>query len=59
MIRKHYKITIKEIGVDKPVETEYSGFIDRKRLITFYGLNNPDEQKLTYSNDRSNPIFDC
>ena len=42
MIRKHYKITIKEIGVDKPVETEYSGFIDRKRLITFYGLNNPD-----------------
>ena len=42
MIRKHYKITIKEIGVDKPVETEYSGFIDRKGLITFYGLNNPD-----------------
>lgn len=42
MIRKHYKITIKEIGVNKPVETEYSGFIDRKGLITFYGLNNPD-----------------
>ena len=57
MIRKHYKITIKEIGVDKPVETEYSGFIDRKRLITFYGLNNPDVE--WFDIDRSNPIFDC
>lgn len=42
MEHKHYKITIKETGSDKPIETEYCGIIDRRGLITFYGLNNPE-----------------
>lgn len=42
MERKHYKIIIKEVGANAPIETEYCGIIDRKGLITFYGLNNSD-----------------
>lgn len=25
---KHYRITIKEVGLEKPIETEYHGIID-------------------------------
>lgn len=39
---KHYKITIKEAGLEKPFETEYHGIIDNKGLIAYYGLNNSD-----------------
>ena len=39
---KHYKITIKEAGLEKPIETEYHGIIDNKGLIAYYGLNNSD-----------------
>ena len=39
---KHYKITIKETGLEKPIETEYHGIIDYKGLIAHYGLNNYD-----------------
>ena len=41
---KHYKITIKEAGLEKPIETEYHGIIDNKGLIAYYGLNNSDEE---------------
>ena len=40
MGNKHFKITVKEVGVVNPVETEYHGSIDRKGLIDFFGLNN-------------------
>nr|DAT14050.1 MAG TPA: hypothetical protein [Caudoviricetes sp.] len=40
MGNKHFKITVKEVGVVNPVETEYHGNIDRKGLIDFFGLNN-------------------
>lgn len=39
---KHWKIKIWEHGKKKPIETTYSGCIDRKGLIDFYGLHNPD-----------------
>lgn len=39
---KHYKITIKEVGLEKPIETEYYGTINYEELIAFYGLNNSD-----------------
>lgn len=39
---KHYKITIKEAGLKKPIETEYHGIIDYEELIAYYGLNNSD-----------------
>ena len=42
MGNKHFKITVKEVGVVNPVETEYHGYIDRKGLIDFFGLNNSD-----------------
>lgn len=42
MGNKHFKITVKEVGVANPVETEYHGNIDRKGLIDFFGLNNSD-----------------
>lgn len=41
-ISKHYQITIKEIGREKPIETEYIGNIDRRKLIEFFGLEEPD-----------------
>lgn len=40
MGNKHFKITVKEVGVVNSVETEYHGNIDRKGLIDFFGLNN-------------------
>ena len=39
---KHYKITIKEAGLEKPIETEYHGIIDNKGLFAYNGLNNSD-----------------
>ena len=39
---KHYKITIKEAGLEKPIETEYHGIIDNKGHNGYYGLNNSD-----------------
>ena len=39
---KHYKITIKEVGLENPIETEYHGIIDYEELIAYYGLNNSD-----------------
>ena len=39
---KHYRITIKEVGLEKPIETEYHGIIDYEELIAYYGLNNSD-----------------
>lgn len=41
-MRKHYKITIKEAGLENPIVTEYVGDIDRKNLIEFFGLKEPD-----------------
>ena len=37
---KHYIITIKEVGLEKPIE--YHGIIDYEELIAYYGLNNSD-----------------
>lgn len=39
---KHYQITIKEVGLEKPIVTEYVGNIDRRKLIDFFGLKEPD-----------------
>lgn len=39
---RRYEIVIKETGREKPVVTEYHGFIDRKGLVNFYGLDRPD-----------------
>lgn len=39
---KHYQITIKETGTDKPITTEYHGNIDEQGLVAFFGLENPD-----------------
>lgn len=38
----HYKVIIKEFELEKPIETEYYGQIDRKGIISFFGLNNAD-----------------
>ena len=35
---KHFKIITKEVGRDKPIETEFVGDVDRAYLIKFFGL---------------------
>ena len=41
-MKKHYVVTIKEIGHEKPVVTEFFGDIDRRKVVEFYGLEEPD-----------------
>ena len=38
----HYEITIKETYREKPVSTEYHGFINHEGLVSFFGLKEPD-----------------
>ena len=37
-----FKIITKEVGRDKPIETEFTGDVDRSYLIKFFGLREPD-----------------
>ena len=39
---RHFKIITKEVGRDKPIETEYIGDVNRAYLIKFFGLREPD-----------------
>lgn len=39
---QHFKVQIREVGSDHIIESEYVGNLDRKGIIEFYGLNNPD-----------------
>ena len=39
---KHFKIITKEVGRERPIETEYIGDVDRAYLIKFFALREPD-----------------
>ena len=39
---KHFKIITKEVGRERPIETEFVGDVDRAYLIKFFGLREPD-----------------
>lgn len=39
---KYWQVTIKEVGNETPLVTKYYGTIDRKGIIDFYGLKEPD-----------------
>ncbi len=39
---KHYEITTKEVGREKPIKTTYIGDRDRRYIIDFFGLEQPD-----------------
>ena len=39
---KRYKITVKEVGHESPITTEYNGVISREEVIEFFGLRAPD-----------------
>lgn len=39
---KQYKITMKEVGNDRLLESFYYGDVSREYLVDFYGLNQPD-----------------
>ncbi len=39
---KHYEITTKEVGREKPIKTSFIGDRDRKYIIDFFGLEQPD-----------------
>lgn len=39
---KHYQITIKEVGLEKLIITEHVGNIDKRKLVVFFGLKEPD-----------------
>ncbi len=41
-MRHHFKITIKEYGREKPIKTSFIGDRDRKYIIDFFGLEQPD-----------------
>lgn len=42
MVMKQYKITMKEVGTERPIESFYYGDVSREYLIDFYGLKQPD-----------------
>ncbi len=44
---KHYEITTKEVGRERPIKTTYIGDRDRKYLIDFFGLEQPDVEWYT------------
>lgn len=39
---RHFEITIKEVGREKPIKTSYVGDVNHKFLVDFFGLNEPD-----------------
>lgn len=39
---KHWKVTIKEVGNEKPIVTTYHGTIDLQGVVDFYGLKESD-----------------
>lgn len=39
---RHFKIITKKVGWEHPIETEFSGDVDRAYLIKFFGLREPD-----------------
>ena len=41
---RHWKCTIKEVGKEKPIVSEYIGddCFDEKKCVDWWGLNNPD-----------------
>ncbi len=44
---KHYEITTKEVGRERLIKTSYIGDRDRKYIIDFFGLNQPDVEWYT------------
>ena len=42
IVMKQYKITMKEVGTERPLESFYYGDVSREYLIDFYGLKQPD-----------------
>ena len=38
---KRYKITVKEVGHESPITTEYNGVISSEEVIEFFGLRAP------------------
>lgn len=41
-MKKHYRITTKEVGRESPVITDFHGDVDRDYLIGFFGLKEDD-----------------
>ena len=39
---RHYKISTTEVGRERPIESEFSGDVDRAYLIKFFGLRERD-----------------
>ncbi|MCM1075957.1 MAG: hypothetical protein NC411_01190 [Bacteroides sp.] len=39
---RHFIVQIREVGRSHIIESEYKGEIDRKGIIEFYGLKQPD-----------------
>lgn len=39
---RYWKVTIKEVGNDTPLVTNYYGYADEKKLVEFFGLKEPD-----------------
>lgn len=39
---RHFKIITKEVGREHPIETEFTGDVDRAYLIKFFGLREAD-----------------
>ena len=41
-VSRHFKIITKEVGREHPIETEFTGNVDRAYLIKFFGLQERD-----------------
>ena len=41
-MQKTFKIITKEVGREDPIETSFTGDVDREYLIKFFGLREPD-----------------
>lgn len=47
MSQTHYIVRIKERNRPHVIETEYIGNLDKRGIIDFYGLENPDVESYT------------
>lgn len=41
-MQKKFKIITKEVGHEDPIETHFTGDVDKDYLIEFFGLKEPD-----------------
>lgn len=54
-MKKHYRITTKEVGREHPIITDFYGDFDKAYLIDFFGLEEDDVEWFRMEEVKDNP----